>query len=221
MSDIFHEQVAAGYESWYETKEGRRADALEKAALLKLLKEFSGARSVLEIGCGTGHFTRWLRDLGWTAVGFDISAHMLREAKTRSDVPLVLGEAVRLPFVDGAFDVTSFITTLEFLSRPDAALAEAVRVAREGVVLGVLNRCSGLALRRRLSGLFRPTVYGHARFYSVKELAQRLRSAVDEAAHVVWVTALYPLWEYRSPSWPSPLAHLPWGGFIAMALHRE
>lgn len=55
----FDEQVPAQYEAWYETPEGRRADSLEKAVLRWLLRDVRADR-VLEIGCGTGHFSRWL-----------------------------------------------------------------------------------------------------------------------------------------------------------------
>ncbi len=215
MNTVFDEEAAANYESWYETVEGARADALEKAVLRRLLEGFSGARSVLEVGCGTGHFTRWLRDAGWAAAGLDLSAPMLAEAWALNGMPLVRGDARRLPFADGVFDVTALITTLEFLDCPERALAEAVRVARDGVLLGVLNRWSLLGLRRRLSGLFRSTLYDYARFYGVRALERRLRAAADNAGRVVWRTTLFPCWER-----PWPQAHLPWGGFIAIALHQ-
>jgi ubiquinone/menaquinone biosynthesis C-methylase UbiE len=139
---------------------------------------------------------------------------MLSEAGALNRVTLVHGDALRLPFGDGAFDVTALVTTLEFLARPRAALAEATRVARRGVVLGVLNRWSLLALQRRLSGLLRPTTYDRARFYSVRSLKRLLRSVADDAARIEWVTTLFPSW------WPWPQAGLPCGGFIAMAWHQ-
>ncbi|MBN1889419.1 MAG: hypothetical protein JW850_15600, partial [Thermoflexales bacterium] len=104
------------------------------------------------------------------------------------------------------------VTTLEFLERPQEALAEARRVARRGVVLGVLNRWSLLGLQRRLGGLFRPTVYDAARFYGVGELKRLLRLITREQARVVWRTTLFPR------GWPWSQARLPWGGFIGMAV---
>lgn len=208
----FDEQIAAHYEAWYETPEGRRADGWEKASLRRLLDRFPRARSALEVGCGTGHFTRWLGEQGMTAVGLDISVAMLAEARLLDSVPLVRGEAQRLPFADRAFDLTAFVTTLEFLERPGEALAEALRVVRRGVLLGVLNRWSPLALQRRLAGLLRPTIYDAARFYGVGELRRLLRSVAGKGARIVWHTTLFPRW------WPWQRANLPWGGFIAMAL---
>ena len=208
----FDEHVVAHYEAWYETPEGRRADALEKALLRRLLQSFARARSVLEIGCGTAHFTRWLSDEGLAGVGLDVSAAMLAQAQTLNGVQLVRGDALRLPFADSAFDLTAFITTLEFLERPREALAEALRVGRHGVLLGVLNRWSVLGLQRQLAGLFHQTVYEAAHFYSVGELKRLLGSVTNGNGHIVWRTTLFPRW------WPCPQESLPWGGFIGMAL---
>jgi len=208
----FDEDVAAHYEAWYETPEGRRTDELEKAVLDHLLQTFARPDSVLEIGCGTAHFTRWLGEQGLAAVGLDFSAAMLAQAQALEGTPLVRGDAYRLPFADGAFGLAVLVTTLEFLERPQEALAEALRVARCGVVLGVLNRWSVLGLQRRLVGLFRPTVYDTARFYGVGELKRLLWSIAGEQACVVWRSTLFPR------CWPWPRARLPWGRFIGMAL---
>ncbi len=226
----FDERAAVHYEAWYETPEGRRADELEKAVLGWLLvQEWGGPSSlplgqarkpvspgsVLEVGCGTGHFSRWLSDQGLAAVGLDLSVAMLTEARALDGVPLVRGDARRLPFADGAFDLTALITTLEFLEQPRQVLAEALRVARRGVLLGVLNRWSLLGLQRRLAGLFRPTVYDAAHFYGVGELRRLLRSVAGGKVHIAWRTTLFPR------GWPWPQAFLLWGGFIGMALIVE
>jgi SAM-dependent methyltransferase len=209
---LFDEQIAPHYEAWYETPEGRRADALEKALLRRLLESFPYTQNALEVGCGTGHFTRWLSEQELRTIGLDLSAAMLVQAQALNGVLLVRGDARRLPFADGAFDLVAFITTLEFLERPQEALAEALRVARQGLLLGVLNRWSLLGLQRRLVGLLRPTVYDAARFYGVGELKRSLRSVAGGKAHIVWYTTLFPR------GWPWSQVILPWGGFIGMAL---
>jgi ubiquinone/menaquinone biosynthesis C-methylase UbiE len=209
---VFGEQVASCYEAWYETPEGRRADELEKASLRQLLESFPRAQSVLEVGCGTGHFTRWLREQGLAAVGLDLSEEMLAEAKALDGVLLVRGDAHRLPFADGAFDLVAFVTALEFLDGPQQALAEALRVARRGLLLGVLNRWSLLGVKRRLMELCRPTVYHTAHFYGVGELKGLLKSVAGGRARTVWRTTLFP------SRWPCQQSTWPWGGFIAMAL---
>ncbi|MBN1135206.1 MAG: class I SAM-dependent methyltransferase [Anaerolineae bacterium] len=208
----FDQYTAAHYEAWYKTPDGCRADQLEKGILNHLLQPFPRSGSILEIGCGTAHFTRWLGEQGSVAVGLDHSAAMLVQALALNGIPLVRGDAYKLPFADGAFDLAAMITTLEFLERPQEALGEALRVARHGVLLGVLNRWSLLGLQRRLAGLFRPTVYDAARFYGVGELKRLLQLAAGKKACVTWRTTLFPR------CWPWPQTRLPWGGFIGMAL---
>jgi SAM-dependent methyltransferase len=197
---LFDEEIAPHYEAWYETPGGQRADALEKASLRQLLESFSNAQSVLEVGSGTAHFTRWLSEQGLVAVGMDLSAAMLAQARSLDGVPLVQGDALRLPFTDDAFE------------GPQEALAEARRVARYGMLLGVLNRWSLLGLQRRLAGIFRLTVYDVARFYGVGELKRLLQSTAGGKAHIVWHTTLFPC------GWLWKQSTLPWGGFIGMAL---
>jgi len=148
-------------------------------------------------------------------VGLDLSAPMLAQAQALDSPPLVRGDAHRLPFADGAVDLAVLITTLEFLARPQEALTEALRVARRGLVLGVLNLWSPLGLARRVGGLFRPSVYSAARFYSVWELQRIVRSVAGPKAKVIWRTTLFPWGIPRRPS------SLPWGGFIGMAVWRS
>ena len=138
--------LARRYEQWY-SEEGRRADALEKALLWKLLKAFPDARTALEVGCGTGHFTRWMAEKGLDTVGLDASQPMLMEARRYDGSQYLLGDALHLPVADRSFDLVALITTLEFVPDPARALAEAARVARQGILLGVLNRYSLLTLR--------------------------------------------------------------------------
>ena len=211
MRQRFDEDAAARYEAWYETPEGQRADQLEKAALSQMLAAFPQGRTALEVGCGTGHFTRWLDEEGWAATGLDISPPMLKQAQVSGGRRLVRGDASRLPFADRAFDVSLIVTTLEFLPEPAAAVREALRVCRCGLVLGVLNQCSILGIRRRLAGLFRQTVYDDARFYSVIGLRRLLDRAAPRDGVLNWVTTLYPT------AWPFSQQWGRWGGFIAMA----
>jgi len=203
--------LARRYEDWYAGK-GRRADVLEKELLGELLRLFPNARSVLEVGCGTGHFTRWMAEKGLDAVGVDISEPMLNEARRLGGPKYLPGDAHALPFADRSFDLTALITTLEFVADPARALAEAVRVARQGVLLGVLNQWSLLAAGYRFSG---KAMWRSARFFGPGELAKLARLAAGRgAAAVVWRTTLWPIPGVRD-------LPLPWGGFIGMAMRLQ
>jgi ubiquinone/menaquinone biosynthesis C-methylase UbiE len=199
--------IVSGYEAWYETI-GRRADRLEKALLKQLLARFPQAGSLLEVGCGTGHFTRWFGEQGLQGVGLDLSLPMLAEAIRLESAPCVRGDALALPFSSSAFDLVALITTLEFVSDPARAVAEALRVARRGLILGVLNHQSNLGWQLRKEG---GPVWDAARFFAPAELIHLVRrGAAGGQAEVVWRTTLWPVWPGKLP--------LPWGGFIGMAV---
>jgi ubiquinone/menaquinone biosynthesis C-methylase UbiE len=151
VNPFANSDMASGYEAWYETT-GRRADSLEKALLKRLLGRFPQTGALLEVGCGTGHFTRWFEEQGLQTRGLDRSLPMLAEAIRLDSPPCVHGDALALPFSSGAFDLVALIATLEFLADPIEALAEALRVARQGLLLGVLNRRSLLGWRLKREG---------------------------------------------------------------------
>jgi len=77
------EETARTYEGWYATPLGKRADQAERALLAWLQGSFSNARDVLDIGCGTGHFTEWLAASGLRTRGLDRSSAMLAELRRR------------------------------------------------------------------------------------------------------------------------------------------
>jgi ubiquinone/menaquinone biosynthesis C-methylase UbiE len=127
-------------------------------------------------------------------------------------LPYLIGDADALPFADNAFDITTMITTLEFVPNPEIALREALRVATRGMILGVLNRTSLLAFRRRRSG--RPP-WDSARFFSPGELVRLVRQAAGKRLKSLrWRTTLWPLPIEGSLS-------LPWGGFIGLVAHLQ
>lgn len=203
-------EIAARYESWYET-EGRRADRLEKRLLGELLDGLRPWRSLVEVGAGTGHFTRWFaRRTADRVVGLDRSMEMLLQARSEGRVRYLRGDACALPFPDRAFDVVAFVTTLEFVSDPRRALAEAWRVARRGVVAGTLNRRSLLG---RSLGRKGGPIWSGARLLTVGELRRLVIAAAPvRPERVVARTTLWPLWPRSLP--------LSWGGFIGLAAAR-
>jgi len=197
------EMAAASYEAWYETPRGRRADRAERALLEGLIGEFPGAETLLEVGCGTGHFAGGLARGGLTVIGLDRSPAMLAELRRRHPrLPVVLGEAHALPFRDAAVDLALFVTTLEFLEHPATALREAVRVSRRGLVLLALNRWSLGGLSRRLGSAARGALLGQARDMSILSLRALIRTAAGpRLSGFRWASALWPdgFWAWRAP----------------------
>jgi SAM-dependent methyltransferase len=211
--EIF-ERVASRYEDWYTTPRGERADQAERVLLEWLLGLFPGARSVLEVGCGTGHFTTWLAKQGLWGLGLDRAPTMLTDLHRREPaLPVILSDAHRLPMRGGAVDLVMFVTTLEFLEEPDVALAEAVRVARRGLLLVVLNRWSQGGLSRRWGSQARGSLLGQARDFSLGSLRALVQKAANGRLQKIhWTSTLFPdgLWRVQVP--------LPVGDVIGMAV---
>lgn len=76
-ASLFDERVARDYEQWYEQGFGTFAARQEEALLHSQMQHFSGATSLLEVGCGTGHFTRWFARQGLHVTGLDASPAVL------------------------------------------------------------------------------------------------------------------------------------------------
>jgi SAM-dependent methyltransferase len=87
---------------------------------------------ILDLGCGTGKSLSDLQMRGHIVVGLDYSAEALRFTRQRGGRRLTRGDASRLPFVDGAFDVIIALDIMEHVERDDLMAAEIRRVLAPG-----------------------------------------------------------------------------------------
>lgn len=89
---------------------------------------------VLDLGCGTGYAASRLAQSGFDVVGMDISTKFLGDAPTRTGTRLryAVGDAMELPFTDGAFDGLASFDVIEHLPDAARALSEMGRVVRPG-----------------------------------------------------------------------------------------
>ncbi len=216
IPSMFDESVARDYEAWYEQGFGRRAVRQEEALLHQQLQQFTGATSLLEVGCGTGHFTRWFAQQGLHVIGLDVSPAMLEQARLHNGARYLQGDAQALPFENQQFELVALITTLEFVTDPVQVLREAMRVARQGLLLGVLNRQSLVEYLRLLRGQRPAGVLAQAHRFSVKEFTRLVRQAAGTRSLIItWRTTIFP--------GPLPLGAigLPWGEYLGIAVHLK
>ncbi len=151
------------YDTWFSTPPGRGALEEEQALFLRLLWKERG--SLLDIGCGTGVFTLFFRDLGFSATGLDLSREMLLHLKGKEpDTALIQGNAQLLPFKRNSFQYATLVTVLEFLPYPFYALVEATKVAQRGVAVAFLPPWSPTNLKRRAKTLWGSTPFRQAHF---------------------------------------------------------
>ena len=95
---------AARYDAWYGTERGAWISERETRLLLRLLRPSPGI-SLLDVGSGTGHFTRRFADFGLRVTGLDPDPEMLHFARHKHrDLPFTQGHALNLPFSEQSFD---------------------------------------------------------------------------------------------------------------------
>ena len=141
------------YDAWYRSPRGKWTGETEYRLLTKLLQPISG-ESLLDIGCGTGYFTRRFAESGLAVTGVDPSPAMLGFARKHAVAGerFVFGDARALPFPDRSFDLVISVTALCFIPEQMRALSEMLRVTRRRFAIGLLNRNSLLFLEKGRDG---------------------------------------------------------------------
>ncbi len=165
-------KIAHRYDAWYRAPRGAMYDRLEKRAIDRLLPCVPNGGKLLEIGCGTGHWSEYFSNKGFDVTGVDISEQMIAIARQRkvSHVIFDVSDAARLPFGDGSFDVAVAITALEFTADPAGVVAEMVRCVKKAggmVIVGVLNRLSAYNRGRQRKAA---SMYASANLFSPADL---------------------------------------------------
>ncbi|RFQ05269.1 malonyl-[acyl-carrier protein] O-methyltransferase BioC [Pseudomonas putida] len=123
--------------------------ALQRAvgsSLLELLPEGLQPSRWLDLGSGTGHFSRALAERFTQASGVavDIAEGMLCHARNdRRALYHVAGDAERLPLRDASVDLVFTSLAVQWCDQFASVLAEALRVLRPGGVLAFSSLCVG------------------------------------------------------------------------------
>jgi SAM-dependent methyltransferase len=112
---------------------------------------------VLDVGCGTGNYTRHLAEAadGGLTVGLDASQSMVAAAAARdqgANIAYLRGDAAALPFEDESFDVACSVGVIHLLEEPLVALGEMVRVLSPGGRLLVAVTCAPRERRKGRRG---------------------------------------------------------------------
>ena len=116
-------------------------DSSEKLAL-KLLRDRGGRG--LDVGCGTGKFTRSLAALFREVSGIDVKAKSIATAKEDAAAAGVaidfrVASGGKIPYPDAWFDTVVFSNSLHHMPDPGEALREAVRVLQPDGILYVME----------------------------------------------------------------------------------
>jgi ubiquinone/menaquinone biosynthesis C-methylase UbiE len=183
----FHDR-SPDYETGYR---GRLHAEVVTRSLDLALAHYPSPDRVLDVGCGTGLL---LRDLAGrlpgaaSLVGIDAAAGMIEQARAGASDPRLRfehGNAERLPFPDGAFDLVISTTSFDHWADQRAGLAECHRVLAPRGFFVLTDLCSNWLL---------PTLAGSRR---------------DRARTPLRATRLLAAAGFRSVTW-----HRLWAGII-------
>jgi SAM-dependent methyltransferase len=133
MHDATRERFGRTADRLAALQDGRAAEL--EAKVLRFVAP-SGDERVLDSGSGAGALAFALAPHVREVVAVDLVPELLEQGRRRGDrfpnVEFVEGDATRLPFELGSFDLACSLRTLHHIARPELAVAELARVTRLG-----------------------------------------------------------------------------------------
>ena len=119
---------------WWQREYSAGADPEYEDQILPLVaRHVSGARRVLDVGCGEGQVARRVAAMGTDVIGLDPTRSQVEVARDRSGGPRYLqARAEALPCRDGAFDTVVVCLALEHVDAFETAIHEVARVLEPG-----------------------------------------------------------------------------------------
>ena len=197
------DKMADSYDNWYGSAAGQMYDRLEKKTFDSFAGDHNSGKQLLEIGCGTGHWSRFFSEKGFEVTGIDISEEMVKAAN-KKNIPhchFHVSDGQNLSFFDNSFDVAAAVTTLEFAKNPQRIISEMARCVKpKGKLLfGVLNSLSAYNQKRQMNA---NSVYAYGQLFSPKQLQNLLelfgKVSIRVSGFAIrneWLIWLSPFWE--------------------------
>jgi len=185
MPDYDTEAVRRLWETGAADYDSRLGDELATKPFERSLLDEAGramreSGPVIDVGCGPAQVARYLAGRGVKTVGVDLAKEMLVAARRRAaELPLVLGDALALPFANGSCGGVVAFYSLHNLPRQllPLALSEMKRVVRtRGSLL--------IATHGGTGETFYPDLGVIATYYSGDELSALLS---DQGFDVDWI----------------------------------
>ena len=171
MNVFLDTEIASNYDDYYQSDFGKKIDIIEQEIISNLIKGIP-TNEMLELGCGTGHWTDFFNNKGFSITGIDISGAMLNIAKSKNiNAKFKIANSENLPFDNESFKCVSSITMLEFVDNQEKVIDEIYRVLKKDawLILACLNENSILGKNKENNPTFK-----NANFFTIDSLKSKL-----------------------------------------------
>ena len=149
LQATYYAKTATAYDATHVHDDDEHALGIRY--MIQLLR-MHGARTVLDVGSGTGRAVKALLNAGFDVTGIEVVKSLIEVAE-QGGVPVGLireGRGQALPFADGTFDAVCEFGVLHHVKKPNEVVREMIRVSRMGVFLSDTNRFGRASLFARL-----------------------------------------------------------------------
>ena len=143
--------------------------------------------AVLDLGCGTGWFTRKLADYGQieSLSGVDLSPGMLNQARKNgpAGIDWIVGDAEHLPLPDNSVDVIFSNLMIQWCDDPGAVFRECRRILRSGGYLMISTLLDGTLRELKAAWQAADPEHEHVnRFETELALQAKVNAELSDAA---------------------------------------
>jgi len=102
--------------------------------IIKIILKRKKPKLLLDVGCGVGIFMQNLKEIGWNAIGVDMSDASVEHAKSRG-LKVKLGKIEDMKLKSNSFDVITLFQTIEHIEDPIKTLKKIYSLLRKDGLL--------------------------------------------------------------------------------------
>jgi len=128
---------------------------IEKPAMISFLKNIVRNKEVLDLGCGSGIFTKKIASWNSNVVGLDFSSKLINIAKRENpEIKFYIGNASKTPFKNSQFDIVTSSLMAHYFKNLRLLFKEVSRILkRKGIfVFSISHPLSGLLSETKIKG---------------------------------------------------------------------
>jgi ABC-2 type transport system ATP-binding protein len=147
MRSIVRPHIDEGFQSRFAHSYDRDGEYIVGRPILQAIEgrllEEDCLGDVVEFGCGTGYWTRFIAGSAQRVFATDLSHDMLKVAWSQlrgfPNTRIQQADCARTPFARAGFDAVLMVNLLHVIDGPSRCLREAYRILRDGGVLVAID----------------------------------------------------------------------------------